>query len=89
MNPKQDYPKGGDSPRERLARKRAEQAYSPERLLQEEELDEGLLDSFPASDPISISQPTTAAPTVSNQRLSVTGDAIRKHALSQRRPRPT
>jgi hypothetical protein len=56
--------------RERLARGRAKQAYSPERLQQDEELDEGLVDSFPASDPVSISQPSTAMPAFRNRRRS-------------------
>lgn len=80
MHPKSDH----DSTRQGLARKRAEQAYSPERLLQEEELDEGLLDSFPASDPVSISQPSTAMPAVSNRRTTTpagtAGDAARRLA---------
>lgn len=34
-----------------------------ERREQENELDEALRDSFPASDPVAISQPTVATPT--------------------------
>jgi hypothetical protein len=59
----------------------SDQDERPRRLSrrdQEEALDEGLQDSFPASDPVSISQPTTAMPINSQLRLSATGDWVRR-----------
>lgn len=35
---------------------------------QEEELDAGLIGSFPASDPVAICQPTTAMPAIASHR---------------------
>ncbi|HLT77443.1 MAG TPA: DUF3606 domain-containing protein [Ferrovibrio sp.] len=43
----------------------------------EMELDEALRDTFPASDPVSISQPTTAAPSLSDRPDAKAGDHAR------------
>lgn len=42
------------------------------------ELDEALRDSFPASDPVSISQPTAATPSLANRDEAGAGDRTRK-----------
>lgn len=42
------------------------------------ELDEALRDSFPASDPPSISQPTAATPSLANRDEAGAGDRTRK-----------
>lgn len=44
----------------------------------DEELDEALRDSFPASDPVSISQPTAATPSLGNRDEAGAGDNTRK-----------
>lgn len=42
------------------------------------ELDAALRDSFPASDPVSISQPTAATPSLANRDEAGAGDRTRK-----------
>lgn len=43
----------------------------------EMELDEALRETFPASDPVAISQPTTATPSLSNRSDAKAGDRTR------------
>lgn len=51
----------------------------------EEELDVGLRDSFPASDPVAVSQPTTATPARSDHRNARAGDKAREELTAQHR----
>lgn len=49
----------------------------------EEALDVGLRDSFPASDPVAVSQPTTATPARSDHRNARAGDKAREELTAQ------
>lgn len=62
-----------------------EQHRTPEDV--EDELDEGLRDTFPASDPVAISQPTTATPSKSDHPLAESGDEAREAADRNRHRR--
>lgn len=44
---------------------------------QQEELDAGLRDSFPASDPAAVSQPSTATPSIADRPNARAGDRTR------------
>lgn len=66
-------------------RKPKKQSTSPEQLAEAQrtdrdtdmELDEALRDTFPASDPVSVSQPTTATPSLSDRPDAKAGDRTR------------
>jgi hypothetical protein len=45
---------------------------------EQEELDVALRDSFPASDPVAISQPTTATPSLTDKPIARAGDRTRR-----------
>ncbi|WP_298724777.1 DUF3606 domain-containing protein [uncultured Ferrovibrio sp.] len=50
----------------------------------EDELEQGLRDTFPASDPVSVSQPTTATPSKSDRPMAKAGDKTRAAAINPR-----
>lgn len=49
----------------------------------EDELEEGLRDTFPASDPVAISQPTTATPSKTDRPMAAAGDKARSVATKR------
>lgn len=51
----------------------------------EDALDVGLRDSFPASDPVAASQPTTATPSQDGHRDARAGDKARETLIAKRR----
>ena len=49
----------------------------------EEELDEALRDSFPASDPVALTQPTAATPSLRSEAGAKSGDKARETILKK------
>lgn len=49
----------------------------------EDELEEGLRDTFPASDPVAVSQPTTATPSKTDRPVASSGNKARAAATKQ------
>lgn len=52
-------------------------------LDKEEELDEALRDSFPASDPVALTQPTTATPSLRSEAGAKSADKARQKILKK------
>jgi hypothetical protein len=52
-------------------------------LDKEEELDEALRDSFPASDPVALTQPTASTPSLRSEAGAKSGDKAREKILKK------
>ena len=63
-------------------------AKSAQKRREDAELDRALRDSFPASDPISITQPATATPQKADKPLAKAGDETRRKTAGIRKPAP-
>lgn len=67
---------------------RLSETKSAQKRREDADLDRALRDSFPASDRISITQPTTAMPQKGDKRLTKAGDEIRRKTAGIRKPSP-
>lgn len=67
---------------------RLTESKSARKRKEDAELDRAMRDSFPASDPISITQPTTETPQKLDKRLAKAGDETRCRTAGIRKPAP-
>ncbi|WP_341913545.1 hypothetical protein [Ferrovibrio terrae] len=67
---------------------RLTETKSAQKRKEDADLDRALRDSFPASDPISITQPTTEIPQKVDKRLAKAGDETRRKTAGIRKPAP-